>query len=44
MIEGILTGDANDDGVITLDEFPGRMRDRFDSVDANGDGTPSASQ
>ena len=38
MVARIMTWDANNDGVITRDEAPDRMRDRFDSMDANGDG------
>jgi uncharacterized membrane protein len=29
--------DANRDGKLTADEMPERMRDRFDSMDTNGD-------
>ena len=35
--------DQNDDGVVTIEEFPGPER-RFDSLDSNGDGTISADE
>ena len=30
--------DKNDDGKITIDELPDRMQQRFESLDANGNG------
>ena len=38
MVDRIMSWDANEDGIITRDEVPERTRDRFDAIDANGDG------
>ena len=38
MVDRMMSWDANEDRIITRDEAPERMRDRFDSIDANGDG------
>jgi len=36
--------DRNNDGKVTKDEFPERFRDRFDQMDADGDGSVSSEE
>ena len=38
MIERLLAGDTDGDDRLTREEFPERMRQRFERMDANGDG------
>ncbi len=40
----ILSFDADGDGRISRDELPERMRQRFDRMDGNGDGTIDADE
>ena len=37
-VDRMLAWDANDDGVITRDEAPNQMKERFDRIDENADG------
>jgi Ca2+-binding EF-hand superfamily protein len=36
---GLRRADANDDGVVTKEEFEAQTRERFKRMDTNGDGT-----
>ena len=38
IVDRMLAWDANDDGVITRDEAPNQMKERFDRIDENADG------
>ena len=40
----IMSFDADDDGRVTRDEMPERMRQRFDRMDENGDGAIDAGE
>ncbi len=43
-LDRMFEADADDDGKLSKDEVPERMRDRFDDIDSNGDGYVSRSE